>query len=89
MTCPECDGAKQNTALVCGVRDGRRFCDQRNLTCGTCGGTGVITEEQAARIKEGRRLRNDRVARGVSQREEAARLGITPQELSKREAGRI
>jgi transcriptional regulator with XRE-family HTH domain len=33
-------------------------------------------------------MRADRIARGLTIRQEAERLGITPQELSRREQGR-
>ena len=84
ITCPTCNGAKRNAALLCG--GGR--CTQAVLDCRTCGGTGEVTEEHAARIAEGERLRHDRIARRVSLREEAKRLGISPVELSHREQGR-
>lgn len=89
MTCPTCNGKGDSWALVSGIReDGRRFCEQRTLPCYTCNGTGAITPEHAARIAEGERMRKDRIARCMSLREEAARLGISPVTLSHREQGR-
>lgn len=86
--CPRCQGVGANEALVCGRRAAGGFCDQRRLKCSTCGGRGRVTRELLLRIQEGERLRRDRVARSISLREEAKRLGISPVELSHREQGR-
>jgi hypothetical protein len=91
MKCPHCQGEGSGVAVFCGRQggaDGGSFCHTRRLTCSTCEGRCEISEEHAERIAAGRRLREDRVARRMSQREEAERLGITPQELSRREQGR-
>lgn len=86
MKCPDCLGRGTVTALLCGRGIN---CRERELPCRICDGSGTITEEIQARIDAGKAMRADRIRRGLSQREEAARLGITPQELSKREAGRL
>ena len=75
--------------LACGVmRDGGRFSEVRETTCDRCGGSGTISPARATAMNAGEAMRRDRVQRGVSQRQEAERLGITPQELSRREQGR-
>lgn len=86
--CPRCDGSGFYSAVVCGIRsDGGRFSEVRRLPCATCRSSGRISEQRAAAMNAGERMRQDRIRRGISQREEAARLGITPQELSRRELG--
>lgn len=66
--------------------------DQRKpvveLDCWRCGGAGVLTTEQLARIASGDARRAQRVARGVGLREEAERLGMLPSELCDIECGR-
>lgn len=87
-TCPSCSGRRTVTAMVDGYRDGKRFGEMRELACLTCGGKGSITTFHAEQIAEGKRRRDDRVARGMSLREEAKRLGIDPSELNDIEHGR-
>jgi hypothetical protein len=88
MTCPECRGKKTLEAVVCGRQHDRSFCRTRRLPCHVCQGTGAITEEHAARIEAGEKMRKDRISRRLSLREEAARLGIDQVTLSHREQGR-
>lgn len=85
MTCPDCGGNGRAFQIACG--GGR--CTTGVVECRMCSGAGTISEAHAARIEAGQALRADRVARRVNQREEAARLGITPQELAGVEAGRV
>jgi hypothetical protein len=58
------------------------------VPCPLCQGEGKITEDRLERHREGRRMRDARVAGGFSQAEEAKRLGISVVELSQREFGR-
>lgn len=69
-TCLSCRGTGEITALLCPGGD------VRQLTCRDCRGTGRIDDARAAEITEGLRRRADRLERGLSQREEAARLGM-------------
>ena len=85
MICPYCNGRKTVESLL---HFANRGCEWRTLPCDCCRGAGEITGEHAERIVTGRKMRDERLARGASQREEAKRLGITPQELSRREHGR-
>jgi hypothetical protein len=72
-----------------GVDDqGRSICRWDTLLCPDCGGLGMIPAEQFAAWERGRRLRQDRMDRGVSLGTEARRLGISRMELSNREWGR-
>lgn len=57
--------------------------------CPDCDGLGVVPAEQWERWQAGRRLAADRKARHVTQRQEAARLGISVKALSDREWGRV
>jgi len=52
------------------------------VDCGRCGATGEVTAAELARVEEGERRRRDRIARGVSLQQEAARLGLTPMALA-------
>lgn len=58
------------------------------LPCSLCGGTGQISEQQAAWRTVGRAHYRARVARQESIMECADRLGIRPAELSAMEHGR-
>ena len=80
--CPEC-GPHRSVIVhyAPGAVRGPRVCSR-------CGGSGVITKEVAARICEGEQLREIRIESGLTLREEAARLGISPRELSDIENGR-
>jgi hypothetical protein len=77
--CTTCQGTGSTTAYGCpGFRAFQLLCDD-------CAGTGTVTAERAAVLEAAASRRQDRIARGLSLREEAARLGITPQEYSRLE----
>ncbi|MBI4815216.1 MAG: helix-turn-helix transcriptional regulator [Deltaproteobacteria bacterium] len=83
MKCPSCtDGL--SVAILCGPG-----CTLAAVRCQDCDGTGAIAESALARKAEGEKLRQDRINRGKSLREEAQDLGITATELSRRERGRV
>ena len=90
--CPECAGRGHFPCLVDGVRDGRRFGELRNQTCPLCQGRGSVREHEANAYRErqaaGKAMLEDRKRRMMTLRQEAERLGITAQELSRRENGR-
>lgn len=72
-TCPSCKGNKGGEAFVCGPNvHGLRW-----TPCSTCNATGEITEEHLARIEYGRLMREDRIRRRLTVREEAKRLGVS------------
>jgi hypothetical protein len=83
--CPSCGGAKGGEAVVCG--GGRS--QVRTVECSFCRGTGRVSADRVALWQGGRRRRDDRVARGVTLREEAKRLGITAAKLSALERGEL
>lgn len=81
MQCTKCSGQGYHTGYACpGFRPVK-------LPCGPCGGSGVITEEDAARIWRGKQIRQARVDAGLSLKEKAEHLGITPMMLSRMERG--
>lgn len=83
IICPDCQGTKITRAHL----QTSRGCKWREFPCFTCDGTGSISEKHAASIIEGKRLRENRLSRGMTLRMEAERLGISPTELSRREQG--
>ena len=85
-TCPECRGLGKYSALVRTAREG---CKPQVMQCWRCQGTGEIPAETASWTAAGEALRQSRLDRRLSVREEARRLGISPKELSEMEHGRI
>jgi hypothetical protein len=85
MKCPECNGTK--------IRGhSRPFLKWEKLSimtfgCDFCGETGKVTQKDLNRRAKGKKLRDDRVAREVTLRDEAKRLGIGVVELSNMERG--
>lgn len=80
--CPTCNGTGTTEAMACpGFR-------RITLPCPRCAATGDITEERAAELAAAERLRRDRLDRGLTLRQEAARLGISAPELSRMENAR-
>jgi hypothetical protein len=92
VPCPDCSGRGHSLVHQYGVFDGRTGGRWVEVECLLCAGFGTVAASLAALrtaiLAEGERLRADRKARGLTQREEAERLGITVQELSDREHGR-
>jgi hypothetical protein len=93
VPCPDCGGLGYTTTHVYGEHPaGGRFGEWRREDCPICAGHGTVARSLAdlrlAIIAEGERRRADRKARGLSLREEAARLKMTPQALSDIENGR-
>ena len=83
-SCPSCNGARQSLTHI---HYANRVGEWRMEACWRCGGSGEITEADAAKIAEGEALRRARIAAGRGLTVEAARLGVTPQLLSKAEHG--
>lgn len=83
LICPRCDGQGQIHGIACGPQGGR----MGYFKCSTCKGEGQITEKRMELIKKGEAMREDRITRNVSQREEAKRLGIDVVTYSQMEHG--
>lgn len=85
VTCPRCNGKKESWAILCGNGQSR----QGNVSCSACKGEGAITADHMERIIEGEAMRQNRLSRGLSGREEAKRLGLDPITLNHLEHGRL
>lgn len=82
MVCVACDGQGKTVGYACpGFR-------RIEMACAPCGGSGVAPPWQAEAVARGTVLRNERMARNVSQREEAKRIGVDVVVLSQAENGR-
>ena len=84
-TCARCSGTGLVSAFV--EYENRPGDFRDDLTCGTCGGSGRLSADRVRAIQAGEARRRDRVARGISLREEADRLGISAAALSRQERG--
>ena len=82
--CPFCEGLGWTNSHVYG----RGISGWKQLVCQACGGRGEVDEPTRARMERGKLMREDRVRRGVTLKQEADRLGISAAALSKREWGR-
>lgn len=87
FVCIRCNGDKQLFAFINGGPDIRSH-SCAMIDCDTCAGTGVISEEKLMAITAGKDLRADRIQRGRTISEEAARLKMTPAQYSALERGR-
>jgi hypothetical protein len=85
MKCPDCLKG-QIAGIACGPKI---HCSPMVLKCFRCGGSGNIPDEMGGWIKIGKQMRENRLKRDISLREEAKRLGILPSVLSQMENGRI
>lgn len=81
-TCPHCKGDPDYRT----ISTAPGFPVQK---CGTCGGTGAVTDDHWNRIVDGEVARSMRTVHDESLREMAKRVGSTPAKLSDMEIGRI
>jgi hypothetical protein len=86
QVCPKCKGSKTNSIHRHYAR-GKGRSGWYTYPCRWCKGAGEVGPEVIARVAEGERLRDDRKARGEDAQTQAARLGITFDELISRECG--
>lgn len=84
VACPSCRGKGETMGFHCDTR-----CDYRASKCYTCDGFGSVTLEDIQRMEIAETIREDRVARRLTIREEGSRLGVDFAEWSRIEAGRI
>lgn len=80
--CPTCEGKGKLSGYAC---PGFRLVE---LGCVTCYGQKEISDEHLQQIEKGKAMRQERIKRGVSLREEAKRLGLSPSDYSAVEQGR-
>jgi len=89
VICPDCNGTGRTKGPV-HINMGdlpHRWVD--SLKCFCCGGARSITREHFDARWRGRKLREERIARGESLLEAAKLQGISPSELSSRERGAL
>lgn len=85
IVCPSCNGTKEGGLGFVTRASG---CSVEALPCSTCGGTGEVPADYAERAAAGRRLREERIAAGVSLGDLARAAGERPSEVSDAERGR-
>ena len=85
VVCPSCRGAKAGDSVMCSDRG----CKPGSIPCSFCKGEGQVRSEAAERWRKGRAIRDARVKRGFTQREEALQLGISWIQLNDIERGRL
>lgn len=85
IPCPSCHGDGQTGLSFIHYASGPGRIDR--LRCFTCKGEKQITEEHAARIERGKLMYRERIGRGKTLREDAARLGCDFGEWSRIEHG--
>jgi hypothetical protein len=83
VVCPECRGAKSSFAITCSDRG----CQTGMRACSFCKGEGQVSSEAGERWRAGKAMRDGRVKQGLTQREEAMRLGISWIDLNGIEQG--
>lgn len=88
IVCPDCGGRKGGQAFVSGVRDGRRFCEQRFMPCSFCKGGGKVWSYNGIQYRTGRLLREERLAKGYTTRAVAQLYDRTMSAWSDLEQGR-
>ena len=81
LPCHVCSGTGITLSIAC---PGFKISE---LPCEMCDSTGSLTPERQAAIQRGAAVRDDRLARNMTLREEAKRLDINAVKLSKRERG--
>ena len=85
IRCPNCSGDGGGMAHI---NRGDKPHTFEYVRCSICSGDGVVSQERADLIAEGRKLREARLARDESLLAMAKRLNMSPAELSGIEVGR-
>ena len=79
ITCPACNGEKVIHAAFHDVE----------IPCNQCKGTGEVPEEMIAWIERGMEIRDERLSRKVTLRDEAKRLDVGVMTISAIERGLV
>ena len=79
ITCPTCNGEKVIRAVLHDVE----------IACDQCDGTGTVPDEMLTWIERGKEIRAERLARKVTLRDEAKRLGVDVMTISAIERGLV
>lgn len=81
--CPSCEGRGKDIGIACGSKG----CRPMTMPCSLCGGSGSVEDARLKMWQSGQSHRRDRLARNMTLRQEADRLGISMVDLSKIERG--
>lgn len=88
--CPACEGVPPSPVLAF-INTGEDASKHRQelltVQCNVCNGAGRVSDDILRRFNRGRDLRTARVAAGISLKEAADALGVSPSELSAYEHG--
>lgn len=84
--CPSCNGNRKSICFVnTGIDSSKHYAEERN--CDRCKGAGEVSEAVLVAIEQGKELRKDRVARGLTMSEAAEERGVSVATISKMERG--
>lgn len=86
--CPTCEGRKELFAFMNTGEDWRKH-RQGRIPCLTCSGTGEVDDGYPERLAVGKKMHDERVARGETLMAAATRMGMRPAELSALEHGEL
>ena|SRR3990167_153396 len=99
MECPDCKGKKESFGIGCGdqgcrlkifgIGCGDQGCRLIEMKCFRCKGIGKISQEMMKWIETGKKIRETRLKKDISLREEAKRLNMLPTFYSDIESGRV
>ena len=84
-TCPHCEGKGAIFGFGCGSKGPVGLA----LDCELCEKTGKIDEKRKKWLAAGSGMKDERIAKGLVLRKEAARRGMNPVDLSRMERGII
>jgi len=89
MRCPTCGGDGTNVTAFIIYAPGHGGPPARVMKCHSCGGTGIVSDEHAERIRIGENYRDYRTnGLGLTLRSAAFEWGMPPSELSYIEQGK-
>lgn len=89
--CPQCGGRAQGFAVMCGPRtpgSDEMKCTTGVVACDFCGGLGIVETQVAERYRKGRAIQELRKKSGLTLRQQAQILKMSPILLNDIEHGR-